>query len=242
MESVGVAENTSMRFPQPGDQMQPRKPRLTYANVVATLALFFALCGGAAFAATKIRSADIAPGAVRTADIHKRAITSGKLARGAVHGNQIAPHSVGSSQIVAGSIRPDQLEVPVSVIAKGSGDSQLLPSGSYAYPLSGAEWTQRPGEVNLIMAEVHATLAFAGSFPNGCRLIMNLKANGNAIGSLELVTETTQMLPHNGALPMAPVLPPAAIRTNEVTADIITFGCTPESRVDSVELQVLGIG
>jgi len=222
--------------------MQPRKPRLTYANVVATLALFFALCGGAAVAANTIRSADIAPGAIRTADIHRRAITSGKLAVGAVHGNQIAPHSVGSSQIVPGSIRPDQLEVPVSVIAKGSGEGQLLPSGSYGYPLSGAEWTQRPGEVNLIMAEVHATLAYNGSFPNGCRLIINLKANGDAIGSLELTTESTQILPHGGALPVAPVLPPSAVRTNEITAAIITFGCTPESRIDSMELQVLGIG
>lgn len=242
--------------------MQLRTPRLTYANVVATVALFLSLCGGAAVAANTIRSGDIAPGAVQTADVHQRAITSGKLAVGAVRGNQIAPRSVGSSQIAPGSIgrseiapdaigtseiapgsiRPDQLEVPVSVIAKGGGDGQLLPSGQYGYPLSGAEWTQRPGEVNLIMAEVDATLAFDGSFPNGCRLIMNLKANGNAIGSLELVTGSTQMLPQGEAMPVAPVLPPSATRLNEVTAAINTFGCTPESRIDSLELQVLGIG
>jgi hypothetical protein len=92
------------------------------------------------------------------------------------------------------------------------------------------------------MTEVDATLAFDGSFPNGCRLIMELKANGNAIGSLELNTESTQMLSQGGALPVAPVLPPSVTRINEVTAAINTFGCTPESRIDSVELQVLGIG
>ena len=242
--------------------MQLRTPHLTYANVVATIALFLSLCGGAAVAANTIRSGDIAPGAVQTADVHQRAITSGKLAVGAVRGNQIAPRSVGSSQIAPGSIgrseiapdaigtseiapgsiRPDQLEVPVSVIAKGGGEGQLLPSGQYGYPLSGAEWTQRPGEVNLIMAEVDATLAYGSSSPNGCILFMQLKANGNAIGSLELRTNSTQMLSQSQALPVAPVLPPSATRTNEVTAVITTFDCAPESRIDSFELQVLGIG
>jgi hypothetical protein len=250
------------RFLNQGDLMQLRKPRFTYANVVATLALFFALCGGAAFAANTIRSGDIAPGAVQTADIHSRAITSGKLAVGAVRGNQISPHSVGSSQIAPGSIgrselapdaiktseiapgsiRPDQLQVPVSTIAEGSGGAQALPTGSYAYPLSGAKWTQQPGETNLIMAELTGTLAFDGNFPNGCRVIMRLEANGNAIGSLELGTQSTQMLSQGTALPVAPVLPPSATRTNEVTASFNTFGCTPESQIDSVELQVLGVG
>ena len=241
--------------------MQLRKPRLTYANVVATLALFFALCGGAAVAANTIRSGDIAPGAIGTADIHKRAITSGKLAVGAVRGNQIAPRSVGraqiapgsigrseiapdaigTSEIAPGSIRPNQLEVPVSIIAKGGGGAQVLESGTHDYPLSGAEWTQQPGEVNLITTEVTGTLASNGS-PNGCRGIMNLKANGNAIGSLDLITESAQMLAQRAALPVASVLPPPATRTNEVTASITISGCTPESRIDSVELQVLGIG
>jgi len=264
MESGGVAEKHLGRGSSTqGDLMQLRKPRFTYANVVATLALFFALCGGAAFAANTIRSGDIAPGAVQSADIHSRAITSGKLAVGAVRGNQISPHSVGSSQIAPGSIgpselapdaiktseiapgsiRPDQLQVPVSIIASGSGGAQPLPTpGSDDYPLSGAKWTQRPSETNLIMAELTGTLVFNGTFPNGCRVIMDLKVNDTTIGTLELITESTQMLSQATALPVAPVLPPSATRTNEVTASFITFGCTPESQIDSVQLQVLGIG
>jgi hypothetical protein len=243
--------------------MQLRKPRLTYANVVATLALFLSLCGGAAFAANTIRSGDIAPGAVGTADVHQRAITSGKLAVGAVRGNQIAPRSVGSAQIAPGSIgrselapdaigtseiapgsiRPDQLEVPVSTIAEGGGGSvQPLPTSTSGYPLSGAEWTQRPGEVNLVMAEMTGTLAWNGTFPNGCRVIMKLKANGIAIGSMELISDSTQIQSQGTALPVAPVLPPSATRTSEVTASFNAFGCSSESRLDSVELQVIGIG
>jgi hypothetical protein len=61
-------------------------------------------------------------------------------------------------------------------------------------------------------------------------------------GSLELVSGSTQMLPQGTALPAAPALPPATIRTNEVTASINTFGFAPDSRIDSVELQVLSFG
>jgi len=240
--------------------MQLRKPRLTYANVVATLALFLALGGGAAVAANTIRSGDIAPGAVRTADVHQRAITSGKLAVGAVRGNQIAPHSVGSSQIAPGSIgraaiapdaigtseiapgsiRPDQLEVPVSIVAKGSSGAQELTTGSDDYPLDLA-WTQRAGELNLVMVELSSTLVFDGSFPNGCRLFLTTWADDTRIGSLELITESTQTRSEGASL-SAPLMPEPTAQANEITASLSSFGCAAGSQVDSVEVQVLGIG
>jgi hypothetical protein len=101
----------------------PNRPRLTYANFVSTLALFLALGGGVAFAADKIHSGNIAPGAVRTANVFKRAIVSGKLALGAVRSNQIADGAVGSKQIGnggigskqigAGAVAPSNLQYPV---------------------------------------------------------------------------------------------------------------------------------
>jgi hypothetical protein len=97
----------------------PNKPRLTYANVVSTVALFLALSGGVAFAASRIqtgdiadnavKSAKIAPGAVRTGNLFKRAITSGKLALGAVHSDQIADKVVGSQQIANGAVGSQQI-------------------------------------------------------------------------------------------------------------------------------------
>src|SRR5882672_12175773 len=88
----------------------PNRPRLTYANVVSTLALFLALGGSAAYAASKIHAGDIAPGAVRTSKVFKRAITSGKLAVGAVRSNQIADGAVSSKQIGAGAVSSRQIE------------------------------------------------------------------------------------------------------------------------------------
>jgi hypothetical protein len=77
-----------------------RRPKLTYANVMATIAVFIAL-GGSAYAAGKIRADDIAHGAVETGSLHQRAVTSGKLAIGAVTENQIADGAVGIQEISA---------------------------------------------------------------------------------------------------------------------------------------------
>jgi hypothetical protein len=55
------------------------RPRLTYANVVATLALVLAMGGGTVYAAIQlgkndVRSENIAPGAVQTGDIAAKAL------------------------------------------------------------------------------------------------------------------------------------------------------------------------
>jgi hypothetical protein len=49
--------------------------KLTYANVVATLALALALTGGIAYAANTVFSADIVDGEVKAVDLNSRALT-----------------------------------------------------------------------------------------------------------------------------------------------------------------------
>ena len=61
------------------------RPRLTYANVVATLALFIAL-GGASYAAfhlpnNSVRSKNIVNGQVKRSDIGSRQVSAGKIAK-----------------------------------------------------------------------------------------------------------------------------------------------------------------
>jgi hypothetical protein len=123
----------------------PKRSGLTYANIVSTLALFLAVGGGAAYAAGRIhsgdiapnavKSSDLAPGAVRTASIFKRAIVSGKLALGAVRGNQIAAGSVGSDQIAPAAIGSGQIAVGAvgsDQIARGAVGSGQIGSGAVA--------------------------------------------------------------------------------------------------------------
>jgi hypothetical protein len=66
--------------------MNLRRPRLTYANVIATLALFIAL-GGASYAATSLPKGSVGTDqiqaeAVRTGKIADDAVTAAKLAQG----------------------------------------------------------------------------------------------------------------------------------------------------------------
>lgn len=66
--------------------MKPRRPRLTYANVVATLALFAAL-GGVSYAATTLPKGSVGPDqiqaeAIRTGKLADTAVTASKLAQG----------------------------------------------------------------------------------------------------------------------------------------------------------------
>jgi hypothetical protein len=64
--------------------MSNRFRHLSYANVVATLALVIAVGGGVAYAANTIFSTDIVNGEVKTADLDNGAVTTGKVRNGQV--------------------------------------------------------------------------------------------------------------------------------------------------------------
>ena len=98
--------------------------RLSYANVIATVALFLALGGGAyaAFHLPKnsvgsknikkhaVKAKHLAKGAVKTAAVKKKAITGGKVKPDTLTGKQIKESSLGkvpkatNSDKVGGSI------------------------------------------------------------------------------------------------------------------------------------------
>ncbi len=92
---------------------QLRKPRLTYANVVATVALFVAL-GGVSWAALKIPkdsvgSKQIKNESVKANDLQQGSVGPGELQGNAVGFDNLAPDSVDSAKVKDGSIRYDDL-------------------------------------------------------------------------------------------------------------------------------------
>ncbi|MEZ5076001.1 MAG: hypothetical protein R2725_01000 [Solirubrobacterales bacterium] len=217
------------------------RPRLTYANVTATIALFLALGGGAAFAASKITAKDIAAGAVTTKKIKKRAVKSGKLAVGAVRGNQVADHALGSTQIAPGSIKPESLEVPLSFVASFGGGSANVPSGEpVAYPLDDATWTQQPGQINVVFGGAQATLAAEGAT---CQVYLQLLQNGEEVGGGQLSTDSETPIAVEGSLGANPQVDPVATKTNTLTAVVGSNGnCAAGSQVDSTRFRVLAFG
>ena len=71
------------------------RPRLSYANVAATLALVLALGGGTVYAAAQlgkndVKSKNIAKGAVKTSDLAKNAVKSPKIKDGTIQAGDLA--------------------------------------------------------------------------------------------------------------------------------------------------------
>lgn len=94
------------------------RPRVTYANVVATLALTIAVGGASAFAATQLAknsvgSKQLQKNAVTTAKIKKEAVTAGKVKKGTLTGTQINASTLGTvpaaqTANVANSVAPSE--------------------------------------------------------------------------------------------------------------------------------------
>jgi hypothetical protein len=109
----------------------PAMARPTHATIVAYLALFVALCTGAAFAATKITSSkqikrgvvnsgdvknaslvgkDIADGGLTAADLADGSVNGGKIADDSVNGGKIADGSIDGADLLDGGITGAELE------------------------------------------------------------------------------------------------------------------------------------
>ena len=70
--------------------------RLTYANVMATIAVFGVLAGGGAYAASKIGASDIAKNAVRSKHIKKSAVKSKHVKDGQLRVADLADEAKGA--------------------------------------------------------------------------------------------------------------------------------------------------
>jgi hypothetical protein len=82
--------------------------RLTYANVMSSIAVFLVL-GGAAFAAAKLPKNSVGTkqlkhNAVTTAKLKKNAVTTAKIKNGAVNGAKIADAAVTGAKVLDGSL------------------------------------------------------------------------------------------------------------------------------------------
>ena len=80
------------------------RPRLSYANVVSTLALFLVVAGGSAFAATQL-----AKNSVGTKQLKKNAVTSAKIKANAVTGAKIGGGAVTEAKIGGGAVTEAKL-------------------------------------------------------------------------------------------------------------------------------------
>ena len=109
--------------------MRAVRRRLTYANVVATMALFLALGGGAVWAAGKVGSKNL----------RANAVTAGKIKRNAVTNAKIRGDAVTAAKIKAGAVDFTKLAAGTSlVVSAGSAAVAANAAAPVNVPLSGA--------------------------------------------------------------------------------------------------------
>lgn len=83
-----------------GDPLHKRlRRRITYANVMSSIAVFLVLGGGAAFAAKKIGTKEIRGNAITTRKIKKNAVTPGKIRNRAITNAKIRDGAVTGAKI-----------------------------------------------------------------------------------------------------------------------------------------------
>lgn len=76
--------------------MKQIRNRLTYANVMSSLAVFLVLGGATAFAASKIGANQLKANSVLTGKIKKEAVTTAKIKKNAVTGAKVKEGSLGT--------------------------------------------------------------------------------------------------------------------------------------------------
>jgi hypothetical protein len=216
---------------------------LTYANAVSTVALFLALSGGIAFAASKIGTRSIERDAVTTSRIAPRAVTGKRLALDAVRSKQIAPRAVGSSQIASEAVGPGEQKFPVYFVGSPTGGSAQISGGTDPYPLDDSSWTQNPGEINVVFGAATATLAYDGSGSGSCQVYFDIRINDEQAGGGEIQTDSTSPVEVNGSLGAEPSIDPLTSQQNELTVQVGSNGdCQSGSTIDSSRFRVLDFG
>jgi hypothetical protein len=87
------------------------RKRLTYANVMSSIAVFLILGGATAFAAKKIGSNEIKGNSITTGKIKKEAVTASKIKNNSIITSKIADNAVTTAKIANGSVTGAKLNL-----------------------------------------------------------------------------------------------------------------------------------
>jgi hypothetical protein len=196
------------------------RSKLSYANVIASIAMFLALTGGTVMAA-KLRSSDLAANSVKKKQLAKNSVTSQDFAKKSL----IVSSATGGGQAANLAATPPTAALPLPLTGK-------------------ATFTPKKGAVGLVMAEAKATLASAAP-PAGCSVFINVLVNGEIAYTLVLSD-----LPDNAPGPStgtpftdtdwgsAPIGLTGGTQTISAQYNGDPAGCTATSKIDQLRVVV----
>jgi hypothetical protein len=152
--------------------MRLLRSKLTYANVIATLALFLALTGGVVWAAQKIGTKQLKANSVTTGKIKKKAVTTSKMRDKAVTNAKLGDGSVSFTKIASGT----------NVIASASGTvgvSTTTPKVPISVPLTGTTtFTPAAGVTNVVNIEARGVNLATADPKKTCSAVVEPMVNG----------------------------------------------------------------
>jgi hypothetical protein len=190
-----------------GEPVQGIRTRLTYANVIATLALFLALSGGVVYAAETIgknavKSKNIAANAVKTRNLAKNSVKNKNLAANAVKAKNLAKESVTAAKVKTGSLTRADLS-PTTLAGLQVADVQAAAIPNFGVentrgtpiPLTGTGiFTPLPGKSYELLLEVKGNpVAVPGSEPGYayCSAGVSMLSNGHPLAFASVSANTS---------------------------------------------------
>jgi hypothetical protein len=213
--------------------MRAVRKQLSYANVVATMALFLALSGGVVWAAGKVGSKSLKANAVTAGKIKRNAVTNAKIRGDAVTAAKIKDGAVDFTKLAAGT----NLVVSASSAAVAANGTTPV-----NVPLSGAvTFTPASGIVDFLSVEARSSTNLARVDPaKPCEPQVIPFVNGSrwefAEGVLSpraftpTAAQPTGLVPATGATGPIGLASPGVAQT--VTIQLIGDpNCTPGSTV-----------
>jgi hypothetical protein len=181
------------------------RQRLTYANVVSTLALFLVVGGATAIAAKKlpkhsvgprelkanaVRTAKIKANAVTTRKIKKNAITTVKIKDNAVETAKLDDSAVTAAKIANGSVTGAKIDVASTpfgrIVQESRGSSTKgLDETLAVYPLQDNAYTQPAGRDDTYIGQIEVVI------PASCAGIRKVTV-GLLVDPVDLTTFTAK--------------------------------------------------
>jgi hypothetical protein len=116
--------------------VQQLRKRLTYANVMSSIAVFMVLGGASAIAATKIGTKQLKAGAVTTGKIKKNAVTASKIKKNAITTAKIRQDAVTGAKLNEATLATVPSATNATNATNATTASNLVGQTSYLFKLA----------------------------------------------------------------------------------------------------------
>ena len=192
--------------------MRIPRPKLNYANVIATIALFVAL-GGAAVAAGLPRNS------VGQNQLKRGAVSAAKLKRGAVTAGKIAPRAVVAGKLGANAVLPGNLGngiITTNKLSDGAVIASKIKNGVITTNKlnNGAVTTAKLGDGSVTLGKLADVAPLLGTLKSGQTLRGVFATGGDSKTTLDSVSFQFPLLN-----------PPAAPKENVLEAGKTSTNC-----------------